>query len=635
MKDMMSAGLVKLGQNSQRTFKAMQANVKSAATSNQYLNKSVGELRRELQEVNKIRFGTVLKSEFNTANKAAKSLQAEIARVQGTRSGRSFGGGLSGMFGGLARQFIPYLTAAAIGSFAFSSVRAANEFEAQRTGYGVLTGNQGIGDALSGQLRGLKENTIMGTSVYKNAQTLLAFGVGAKDVTKDLRMLGDISMGDANRLQHLTLAFSEVQAAGRLTGKEVRQMVNAGFNPLTEIARKTGKSMEELRKEMKAGHITAQMLTQAFESATGEGGRFHNMLEKMAETGAGKMAKLVGLWASFKIALGERLQSGSGSVVDTLSKLVHWAKSFVEIPVSQKLQEQIIKIRSLQIELTSANVPQERQLEILKELEQINPNITKGIDDQAISYSKLAQNIANVTGSLQAKMAAELFDKDPHVKDIVDQWSTYQRDRANFVSAVSADIALTDPSIAADTSLSLNDKALKAQKVLIDRVAKNAGKLNKRGYKMSWFQHPDTKAYYMLNDESNDNRLLIDIGQAMAAKIAADKGVIKLSPEMASINAKRKAMNDVFNQYGSVNSMVDAASVGKDKKRTDVSAETADAGVGKSVVSGGPRTISIHGVKFTDKIEIHANSTDEGMKQAERRLEEMFLRLLNSGAHVE
>ena len=68
-------------------------------------------------------------------------------------------------------------------------------------------------------------------------------------------------------------------ASGRLMGQDLLQMINAGFNPLSEISRKTGKSIGVLKEEMEKGKISAEMVTQAFYSATQAGGQFHGMTD--------------------------------------------------------------------------------------------------------------------------------------------------------------------------------------------------------------------------------------------------------------------------------------------------------------------------------------------------------------------
>ena len=69
-------------------------------------------------------------------------------------------------------------------------------------------------------------------------------------------------------------------------------MVNAGFNPLEEISRKTGKSIGELKNEMSKGAITSKMVQDAFISATSAGGKFYGMSAEGAKTLNGQISIL-------------------------------------------------------------------------------------------------------------------------------------------------------------------------------------------------------------------------------------------------------------------------------------------------------------------------------------------------------
>jgi hypothetical protein len=78
-----------------------------------------------------------------------------------------------------------------------------------------------------------------------------------------------------------------------------------------------------------------------------------------------------------------------------------------------------------------------------------------------------------------------------------------------------------------------------------------------------------------------------------------------------------------------------ASNITKKKKKDLVDKDNSDNSITKGITGGGPRVININGVKFTDKIEIHSTTMGEGVGQLENRLQEMFLRILNSGASVQ
>lgn len=124
------------------------------------------------------------------------------------------------------------------------------------------------------------------------AKTMLGFGVAADTVVNDLKMLGDIAGGDNQRLRQLALVFGQISAAGRLQGQDLLQLINAGYNPLQDISEMTGKSMEQLREEMSKGAIGIDMVRAAFIRATSEGGRYYGMIDKLAESPAGKFGAM-------------------------------------------------------------------------------------------------------------------------------------------------------------------------------------------------------------------------------------------------------------------------------------------------------------------------------------------------------
>ena len=144
----------------------------------------------------------------------------------------------------------------------------------------------------------------------------MSFGMSAEEAQKRMKQLGDISQGDAEKFKSLTLAFAQMSSTGKLTGQDLMQMINAGFNPLEEISRKTGKSIGELKDEMSKGAISADMVAEAFASATSEGGRFYGSMEAQSKTFSGQMATLEDGVASLKGQLAEGLTTMlSGTVL--------------------------------------------------------------------------------------------------------------------------------------------------------------------------------------------------------------------------------------------------------------------------------------------------------------------------------
>ncbi len=208
-------------------------------------------------------------------------------------------------------------------AFAREIVHVRAEIESLEISFQTLLGSKAKADQLFGEIRQFAVQTPMQLKdLASGAQMLLSFNVEADRVMQILRAIGDVSMGDAQKFNSLTLAFSQMSSTGKLMGQDLLQMVNAGFNPLSVISEKTGKSMKELKEEVSAGSVSAEMITQAFIDATSEGGKFFNMLEKQSHGINGAISNLKGAWDDMLNDLGEGSQEAITGTVEGLTNLV-------------------------------------------------------------------------------------------------------------------------------------------------------------------------------------------------------------------------------------------------------------------------------------------------------------------------
>lgn len=170
---------------------------------------------------------------------------------------------------------------------------AAMTIEGLTTDFEVMSGSAEKANNLLGEIAAFAAKTPFDKiGLSGAAKTLMAFGIESEKVLPTLKMLGDVSLGDQNKLNGLALVFGQIQSTGKLMGQDLLQLINQGFNPLTEISKKTGISVSDLKDAMAKGAISADMVTEAFKSATSAGGLFYNGLEKRSETLAGKISTL-------------------------------------------------------------------------------------------------------------------------------------------------------------------------------------------------------------------------------------------------------------------------------------------------------------------------------------------------------
>ena len=186
------------------------------------------------------------------------------------------------------------------------------------------------GDKLYGDLTKYIQDSIFGNELYKLGTELNSFGVAAKDVLPDLKMMGDVSMGNKERLAGQSLAFSQIMAAGKMQGQDLNQLINAGFNPLLVLAEKHGVKQEHYRDLMSDGKFTSDMLLEAYKTATGPGGKFYGMLDKIAQTPYGKREAQSGNIDNAKLTLGTALLPVESKLLDAFQPMIDKLPGFVD-----------------------------------------------------------------------------------------------------------------------------------------------------------------------------------------------------------------------------------------------------------------------------------------------------------------
>ena len=212
---------------------------------------------------------------------------------------------------------------AAMTAFIVSSSKAAADVEDLGIQFEVLTGSAKTAAELMKTFREEEEKSALNLSDYATAaKTMLAFGASVDGIMPALRMIGDVSMGNSERFGSLALAFAQTTAAGRLMGQEVLQFVNAGFNPLEQISRDTGRSMQDLKKDMEDGAITVDMVKKAFISATSEGGRFYKAIEKGSDTTNAKINKLGAAVTQLQVSFGTGFNEGLKDALDATNNFL-------------------------------------------------------------------------------------------------------------------------------------------------------------------------------------------------------------------------------------------------------------------------------------------------------------------------
>ncbi len=230
-----------------------------------------------------------------------------------------------------------------------------------------MLSSESKGEALFESIKNFGINTpYQAENMLNSAKQMLAYGVSDANIMNDIRMIGEVAMGNQAKFDSLTYVYAQTQSAGRLNGQDLRQYTEAGFNPLKVLAEESGKTLEEMRDEMSKGLISAEDVTRAFKIASSEGGQFYGAMAKQMETYAGNLSMLTDIQNEIDRAMGDgytkERQKGIEKEIEMLSgkmgEQMQEAYSLIgqyQADLENKHQESIIKA------ITEAQMSEEYQ----------------------------------------------------------------------------------------------------------------------------------------------------------------------------------------------------------------------------------------------------------------------------------
>jgi len=515
-----------------------------------------------------------------------------------------------GLAGGLA---LVYGTLNVASALFFKGV----ELEQTKVKFEVLLGSVEKGIGLFNELNAFANFTpFSNASVVKASETMLGFGITQDKIIGNMKMLGDVSMGNEQKLGSLSLVYSQIMATGRLMGQDLLQLINQGFNPLQVISENTGLSMSVLKKQMEKGAISAGMVEEAFRLATSEGGRYYGMTEKMSESAGGKWSTLMGKFQYAVSVIGEKFSNWISPMIDigiaVVDNIIPFLKTLRSIytAVSQNTPL-LVAMTAIVTSLGLAYLVSNASL-IASTISLGAYNVVAWLAVTATSAWTAAQTILNVVMSMNpiglvilaigalVAIVALLWNKFDWLRGgVMGIWEVMK----NFGDIIKNYVTNRIQELM--TGLSGMGKALMqffngdfkdawetGKKAAGDLMGKNSG------------LEAGKEIAKQFNKGYNDE-LALKTAKSEAENVGATK----------SQNFKKQAPSSVFDSL-----LTNDAADKKKKKKRD------------SIVSGGSKmtNITVTIGKLQDKTEIHVSQVEKGLDKLGEKVQEMILRSVNS-----
>ena len=217
--------------------------------------------------------------------------------------------------GSIAKTGLAVL-AAALGGATVAGLKYNASIETYQTSFEVMTGSAEKAAEVIERLKKVGAETPFELpDLADTTQLLMNYGLTADEAMDKMMMLGDISQGSADKMSRIAMAYGQMSSAGKVQLEDVKQMIEAGFNPLQEISESTGESMSSLYDRISKGTLSVDEITASMERATSAGGKYYQSMQKQSQTFSGMISTLKD---NAQQLLGEVVQPISDSMVSTL-----------------------------------------------------------------------------------------------------------------------------------------------------------------------------------------------------------------------------------------------------------------------------------------------------------------------------
>jgi tape measure domain-containing protein len=168
------------------------------------------------------------------------------------------------------------------------------EIEQYITSFDVLLGSYEKAKTLVDELYYSAARTpFVLTDLTESTKVLLAFGFEVNKAKEYLKDLGDLSLGNAERLKSLSNAFGQISARTTATMRELKIFVTNGVPIIDALSQTMGVTTSEMRNLITAGKVGFKDVENAVKSLTREGGLFYKGLDKQSKTAAGLFSTII------------------------------------------------------------------------------------------------------------------------------------------------------------------------------------------------------------------------------------------------------------------------------------------------------------------------------------------------------
>lgn len=258
-----------------------------------------------------------------TALKAANNGMEGFANSTDKASGKSLAGAIAQ--GTVMAGIFSKLGSAALGAaegFISSGIEYNAQIEKYTTGFTNMLGSAEAAQQVMSQIQEDAAKTPFDVASLTQAnQYLISAGENASYARDTIMALGDAvsaTGGGNDELNRMSQNLQQIANTGKATAADIKQFAYAGIDVYGILADYTGKSTAEVQNMT----ISYDLLTQALQAASEEGGRYYNSMDTQSQTMNGRVSTLKDNVSQLAGLLTGDLSGGIGVVIGNLNDML-------------------------------------------------------------------------------------------------------------------------------------------------------------------------------------------------------------------------------------------------------------------------------------------------------------------------
>ena len=258
-----------------------------------------------------------------TALKAANNGMDDFASSTDKASSKSLANAITQ--GTVMADIFSKLGSAALSAaegFISSGIEYNAQIEKYTTGFTNMLGSAEAAQQVMSQIQEDAAKTPFDVESLTQAnQYLISAGENASYARNTIMALGDAvsaTGGGNDELNRMSQNLQQIANTGKATAVDIKQFAYAGIDVYGILADYTGKSTAEVQKMT----ISYDLLTQALQAASEEGGRYYNSMDTQSQTMNGRVSTLKDNVSQLAGLLTGDLSSGIGVAIGKLNDMV-------------------------------------------------------------------------------------------------------------------------------------------------------------------------------------------------------------------------------------------------------------------------------------------------------------------------